>query len=156
MRAAIAAAAALFAAPAWAQPVTPISPPVTKGDLAALAASIPKLADTVPLGEVMGGAAGSSPMAMRADVRIPRITQSPIVTTVTGGTFSATFPAGFFAAPPTISLTWVNTSGLYMTCELSADPTPTLVQGRCRTISLTAILNAGAGIKVHLVALPQN
>lgn len=149
--------------PARAQLVTSINPPATAGDVSAavatsqatIMAAMPIPATAPPSTDTMGGATGTSPQVYAlASHRHPRITDTQIVTTGTGGTFSGTYPAGFFATPPTVSVTWINGGALSMTCELSSDPTTLGFTGRCRTLSLASILAAGAGVKVHVVSIP--
>jgi len=132
----------------------------TKADAAqaradAAVAAIPLPAIAPPLTDTMGGAIGTDTTRFAlATHKHPRITDTQIVTTVTGGTFSGTYPAGFFSIPPTVDLSWVNKGVLPMTCELTADPTVNGYQGRCSTLSIASILAAGAGVKVHVVTLP--
>ena len=150
--------ALLIASAAAAAPpgiVPPASVSTLQNQIDAIRAQLPTPATTAPLAETTGGSAGTmSQVYALANHRHPRITDTQIVTTAIGGSFSVSYPAGFFSAPPTVDLSWVNTTAAFMDCELSADPTVNGASGRCRGFSLTGLLTLGAGIKVHVVSIP--
>lgn len=137
------------------QVVSPLTQPASSSDVATLQAAIPKPATAAPMVDTMGGAVGSeTTLFALANHQHPRRADSQIVTTTAGGVFSGTYPAGFFPTAPTVDISWVNKGALSMTCELTNDPTTSGFTGRCTTISLAALLAAGAGVKVHVVSFP--
>lgn len=118
---------------------------------AALAA-MPKPATTPPPGESSSGAVGTDTRYALANHTHPRVSWSPVVTTVAGGTFSGTIPSGMFTAI-TIDLTW-KASGPTV-CQLSAYSL-TSFAGNCYSLSVASILAAGSGVEVHVVVLPRS
>lgn len=118
-------------------------------------ASVPTPATMTPPAEGAGSAGTMTGIYALANHTHPRVTDSLIVYTVAGGAFTATPTPGKFTKPPVVSLSWVNTTGAFMNCEMSASPTISLVTGRCRAFSLTGLLTLGAGIEVHILILPN-
>lgn len=148
----LALALALAALPAGAQVSYP--PGATRSDVAALTAQIPTPSQIVPPAEVTGGTKGTMTGTYAlANHSHPRITDSPTVTTVAGGTFVGTFRTGLFASKPTVALTWVTTGTLTpVSCEMRS-VTVTVFSGRCTT--LLGLVAAPAGVEVNVVALPN-
>ena len=131
----------------------------------ALASTIPTPGAAAPPAETVGGTPGSTATQFAmANHTHPRITRSTVVTTDASGNFVVAWQTALSAAP-TIDLTWVNLGTQPITCELTADPTTTAVQGRCKTAQTTtlslSIVTAGAavapfvsspaGVKVHVL-----
>ncbi len=150
MRALLAAFALLVAAPVSAQLANPSS--VTPSDLAAVQAAMPTPATAPPPPDTLSGSAGAVPTVYALGTHThPRVTWSPVATTNASGVFTVSFPAGFFASPPTISLSWE--SAVNISCQMTL-VTATALTGRCNL--LAGLLPTGAGVIVHVVALPRN
>lgn len=148
----LAIGAILLAIPAFAQVSYP--PSASRGDIEALAAQIPAPAQIAPPAEITGGTKGTmiGTYAL-ANHSHPRITDSPSLATVSGGTFAGTFRPGLFASKPTVALTWVTTGTVTpVSCEMRSI-TSASFSGRCTT--LLGLVAAPAGIEVDVVALPN-
>lgn len=156
---ALALALATLAAPAAGQVVYPpaavdASTIATKAEVQAISAAMPVPATTAPPPDTLNGTAGSAANIYALSTHThPRITYSTVAATNGSSVFSGTFPAGMFAAAPTIALTWE--SSVNISCQMNAGGvTATTYSGRCNL--LAGLLPAGAGIPVHVVALPRN
>lgn len=151
-------ALAILASPAAAQVVSSPAPSTstlaTKAEVQAVQAAMPIPATSAPPPDTINGTAGSSANIYALSTHThPRITYSVVPLTNASGVFSGTFPAGMFAAAPTIALTWE--SAVNISCQMNASGvTATSFSGRCNL--LAGLLPVGAGIPVHVVALPRN
>lgn len=151
--------ALLAATPAAAQvsyPPLAVDPSAiaTKSEVQAISAAMPIPATSAPPPDTLNGTAGSSANIYALSTHThPRISYSSVPLTNASSVFSGTFPAGMFAAAPTIALTWE--SAVNISCQMNAGGvTATTFSGRCNL--LAGLLPAGSGIPVHVVALPRN